>query len=108
MRINLNRFMCRSEFSHLHQLARTQCALMHIRFASVEGPEGTNRPNMEARQLTLVTLSMASFCILSLNSRPCKQGGVASPASVDIIFLSPSARDLKSEILGGLYWNTNL
>ena len=38
MRINLNRFRFRSEFSHLRQLTSTQCALMRIHFASVEGP----------------------------------------------------------------------
>ena len=38
MRINLNRFRCRSEFSHLRQLTSTQYALMRIYFASVEGP----------------------------------------------------------------------
>ena len=40
MLINLNQFRCRSEFSPLRQLTRTQCSLTRIYFAGVEGPLG--------------------------------------------------------------------
>ena len=43
MHINLNQFRCRSEFSHLRQLARTQYTLMCVCFVSVEGPYKATR-----------------------------------------------------------------